>query len=590
MTSIIIFSEVRKMLSQTFVQEYDWHFPEKVASEDWLKLTQQHQIPPLIASLLYSRGLRSLEELKKFIKPSWEDLHDPFLLKDMDIAVNRLVQAQHGKEKVFVFGDYDVDGTTSVAMVSMFLGRLGFELETYLPDRYEEGYGLSPEAIECAHSSNCTLIITLDCGTKDHSLIMDANKKGIDVIVCDHHEPGDQLPKALALLNPKRKDCTYPFKGLSGCGVGFKLLHAFSQQNSIPEEIVASFLDLLALSIAADIVPIVDENRAMAALGLSAMNETLRPAFQQMLLTGGVEKPILTISDLVFTFAPRINAAGRMEHASLAVHLLSTEDRIEREETAAYIEDLNTSRRADDRSITNEALDLIRLNNEEVSPATIVYRANWNQGVVGIVASRLIENYHRPTIVLTENNGLLTGSARSVPGFNIHDGLEACSDLLEKFGGHEMAAGLSLRKEQLDPFKQKFRDVVSTIIQSEQKEEIYIDAEIDLDSFKVEEFRWLKRMQPFGPGNMSPVFLARSVHLAKLPKIIGKDRSHLQLEIKRNTGNSVKCMAFGRAKDRKAIARQEAIDILFTLEENYWKGKTSLQFHLKDWRPVAETF
>lgn len=576
------------MNSAKLYPRYDWNFGQEVAPDKISELASTINSSDMVAELLLSRGFGSADEVREFFRPKLDSLHDPFLLRDMEKAVNRLVDALSNEEEVMIYGDYDVDGTTAVSMCFSFLNALGFKIHRYIPDRYEEGYGVSKKGVQEAIEKNCSLMITLDCGIRDISSIAVAVENGLDVIVCDHHEPGEDLPDAHAVLNPKRKDCSYPFDGLSGCGVGFKLLHAFSIQNDLDERLVYSCLDFVALSIAADIVPVIDENRALLSFGLWAMNDSLRPPFSALFSTAKAQGGPIGVTDLVFTIAPRINAAGRMEHAMLAVELL-TETIPERcLEKAAEIEALNKQRRDDDKDITTHALKIIE-ETESEHHATVVFAPEWNKGVIGIVASRLIESHYKPTIVLSGDNGILTGSARSIPGFNIHSGLEECSDLLEKFGGHEMAAGLTIKEEKLELFKERFSEQVKLKLNAENiRPELKVDVEMDLDEFRMADLNYLQRFEPCGPGNPQPIFISRSVEIAEDVRIIGKDKSHISLKLRNSNGSSIDCVGFGMADAKPFLKKGNKVDLVFTIQKNYWRGTTRLQLFLKDLAPVLE--
>lgn len=538
-------------------------------------------VSPIIAQLLAQRGIQNFEEAKTFFRPSLEQLHDPFLMKGMQEAVHRLDQAITKGEKVLVYGDYDVDGTTAVSLMYSFIKSLSPLVEYYIPDRYAEGYGVSYQGIDYAHTNGFSLIICLDCGIKAVDKVAYASEKGVDFIICDHHRPGPTVPKAVAVLDPKQSDCAYPYKELSGCGVGFKLAQAYCQQKNLPLEHILPYLDLLVVSIAADIVPITGENRVLAYFGLKQINTNPRIGIQALMEVSGKEKAFI-ISDVVFGLAPRINAAGRIEHGAKAVELLVQDDLVAAREKAAYIDQNNTLRKELDRSITEEALQLIVPD----AKSTVVFHPDWHKGVVGIVASRLIETYYRPTIVLTEHNGKLTGSARSVKGFDVYEAIDACSDLVEQFGGHKYAAGLTLKKENLAAFIAQFEEVVSTTIQPEMLlPEITIDAQLPIDQIDEKLYRILKQMGPFGPGNPSPVFMTEQVVDKGYGRKIGQDQTHLKLSVTdANRSQFIDSIGFGMADCFDTIKDGQAFDICYALEENEWNGRTSLQLRLKDIR------
>ena len=464
-------------------------------------------VSELVATLLAQRGIETFEEAKQFFRPQLSDLYNPFLMKDMDKAVERLHRAISSNEKILVYGDYDVDGTTAVSLMYLFLKEKCQYVEYYIPDRYDEGYGVSYKGIDYAKSNNFSLIVCLDCGIKAVEKVAYAKNKDVDFIICDHHRPGDTLPLAVAVLDPKRSDCDYPFKELCGCGVGFKLAQAYHQQYNLPFEDLVPLLDLVVVSIAADIVPMIDENRVLSFYGLQQLNASPRIGLKALMDVAN-RKDTFTISDVVFGLAPRINAAGRIEHGNKAVELLVQQDFSIAKEKADYIDNHNFTRKELDKSITQEALAMI----VQGANSTVVCNEKWHKGVVGIVASRLIETHYRPTIVLTESNGKLTGSARSVSGFDVYNAIDACSDLIEQFGGHKYAAGLTLKKENLTAFIQRFEEVVSTTITAEmQIPKINIDLEMPMEDITIKTYRIIEQMAPFGPSNSRPVFMTKGV-------------------------------------------------------------------------------
>lgn len=549
-----------------------------------------------LANLLVQRGITTFEQARDFFRPSLKKLHDPFLMKDMDRAISRIESAIARKEKILVYGDYDVDGTTAVALVYTFLKKRYQNVEFYVPDRYEEGYGISYQGIDFACENNFGLVIALDCGIKAVDKINYANERKLDFIICDHHRPGEKLPDAYAVLDPKRPDCTYPYKELSGCGVGFKLVQAFQQKNKLPFDELKRYLDLVAVSIAADIVPVTGENRILAHFGLKLINYDPRPGIESILPFSNIKRKKvaskdgysftkqITVSDLVFLVGPRINAAGRIESARNSVELLISEDIEEATEQAAQINDLNTERRNLDAQITQEALESIESDEtQKENKATVVYNPNWHKGVIGIVASRLTEMYYRPTVVLTKSNGFITGSARSVKDFDVYDAVDSCSDLLEHFGGHKYAAGLSMKPENLEKFKQRFEEIVSSTIKDHMLvPEIEIDAVLNLSEINAKFFRILRQFAPFGPGNLSPVFIAEELIDTGYARIVGNN--HLKLNVIHRHISSLPfpAIAFQQGVHFRNISKGLPFNICYHLEENVWNGAVSLQLNVKD--------
>ncbi len=538
-------------------------------------------VEPIIAQLLIERGIETFDEAKFFFRPELKELHDPFLMKDMHKAVARVEEALQQNQKILVYGDYDVDGTTSVALMATFLETLGAKLEYYIPDRYAEGYGVSYMGIDYAHNNNFSLIICLDCGIKAVEKVAYATEKNVDFIICDHHRPSDVVPAAIAVLDPKQNDCNYPYKELSGCGVGFKLAQAYSLHKGLPFEDLLPLMDLLVISIAADIVPITGENRVMAFYGLQQLNSHPRIGVQALLNVAGKENQI-NISDVVFGLAPRINAAGRIEHGKKAVEMLIQSNPEQAQEKANYINEHNLTRRELDQQITKEALEMIVPN----AKSTVVFHPDWHKGVIGIVASRLIESHYRPTIVLTESKGMMTGSARSVMGFDVYDAIDACSDLIEQFGGHKYAAGLTLKKENLEAFIAKFEEVVSQTITADMlTPEIRIDAELTLDKIDKKLHRILSQMEPFGPGNNRPVFISKQVKDSGYGRLIGAEKTHLKLNLTSDdSDNKLDAIGFSMSDKFDFIKGGQVFDICYVLEENVWNGKSNLQLRLKDVR------
>jgi single-stranded-DNA-specific exonuclease len=538
-----------------------------------------------LANLMVQRNISSAEEAKTFFNPSLDYLHDPFLMKDMNIAVDRISTAIKKNERILVYGDYDVDGTTAVALMYSFLKEQYSNVEYYIPDRYKEGYGVSYQGLDFAYQNNCKVVITLDCGIKAVEKVKYARSKGLDVIICDHHYPGDEIPKALAVLDPKQPSCSYPYKELSGCGVGFKLIHAFSRVHGIPFSKIAHYLDLVAVSIASDIVPITGENRVMAYFGLKRLNESPRTGLKEIIRESEVTKA-LTIEDVVFKIGPRINAAGRMETGSKAVDLLVSSDTLLATGISKEINNFNIERRSIDRLITTEAMRMIAEDQRTVnSRTTVLYNPNWKKGVIGIVASRLIETYYRPTVILTESNGFATGSARSVHGYDLYQAIEACSDLLESFGGHMFAAGLTLKKENIRPFMERFELYVnSTITEDQLVPRIFIDAELSFAEINDEFFKTMSQFQPFGPENMSPVFVSRNVFDTGSGRMVGSSGEHLKLDLcQESTGQkSFPAIAFSQANHFEYIKQGNPFDICYSLEMNEFRGARNLQLNVRD--------
>ncbi len=548
-------------------------------------LRKQLGVPTAIAALLVQRDIDSFEKAKHFFRPSLDDLHDPFLMKDMQAAVERIQHAIAHKERILVYGDYDVDGTTSVALMSAYLKTIHPDVATYIPDRYEEGYGVSYAGIDYAHDNDMTLIIALDCGVKAIDKVAYAKTKGIDFIICDHHRPGLQLPDAIAVLDPKRDDCNYPFDELCGCGVGFKLITALSRKRNQSFDSLIPYLDLVATAIGADIVPIVGENRILAYHGLEVIQTMPRAGIQAILDV--TSRDVNSITDVVFTVAPRINAAGRMKHGNHAVSLL-TETNLElARQYAAEIEQYNTDRRATDKQITEEALAQITSNNEQDRSTTVVYKEGWHKGVIGIVASRLTETYYRPTLVFTRSGDKLAASARSVRGFDVYNALEGCTEFIDQFGGHKYAAGLTLLPENYEAFKEKFEQVVTAQCdRSLLTPELKIDAVITLADITPKFYRIIKQFAPFGPGNMAPVFMSEMLQDVGQAKKVGTDLSHLKLKIKQaNLPKAIDGIGFGLGHAYELVQKQQVFKAAYALDENKWRDKVSLQLRVKDIKP-----
>jgi single-stranded-DNA-specific exonuclease len=565
--------------------EKRWNIKYKSNNEAVSNLQTALNVDRVVATLLYHRNVTTFDQAKYFFRPELRSLHDPFLMKDMDKAISRIEKAIKKGEKILVFGDYDVDGTTAVATVYSFFKKFYSETAYYIPDRYKEGYGISFKGIDFAKENGYSLIIALDCGIKAIDKIEYANSKGIDFIICDHHLPGDELPKAVAVLDPKRNDCQYPYKELSGCGIGFKLIQAFAQKNDIPEKAYHKYLDLVATSIAADIVPITGENRILAFYGLEKINNDPRPGLQALISTNNINKG-LNITSLVFIVGPRINAAGRLEHGSKAVELLVCEDEQEAIEIAKEINTTNTQRKDLDLGTTSEAH--LMMENDPLTPhkkSTVLFNEGWHKGVIGIVASRLIEKYYRPTIVLTESEGKVTGSARSVRDFDVYSAIERCNDLLEQFGGHKFAAGLTLKKENIEAFRTKFEEVVSSSITPEQLiPQIDIDTEIELHEINDKIIRILKQFAPHGPENMMPLFVCKNVLDTGWAKIVGTN--HLKLEVfqSANPNFRFQAIAYDKGDFLNIFQRKIPADIVFKIQENEYKGNVSIQLVIEEIR------
>ena len=568
--------------------EREWRLRDSGDPENVAQLSAELGIDPVLASLLVTRGVHTFEEARSFFRPSLSALHDPFLMKDMDLAVARLEKAVASQEKILVYGDYDVDGTTAVALVYSFIRRLTSSVDFYIPDRYDEGYGVSKKGIDWASDNGFTLIITLDCGIKAIDKVKYAADKGIDLIICDHHLPEEEIPAAAAVLDPKREDCTYPFDDLSGCGVGFKLVQAYSQKNGLPFESLLPLLDLLVVSIASDLVTVVGENRVLAHFGLKRLNEEPRIGLQAMINLANLEQGHVTIDDIVFKIGPRINAAGRMESGRLAVELLTAETEEAAVTIGSQINDNNNERKSIDREITKAALDMVQdgtcCSSEN---AVIVYGPDWNKGVVGIVASRLVEAYYKPAFVLTKSNGFVTGSARSVRGFDLYEAISSCADLLENYGGHIYAAGLTLREENLPEFVRRIDKYVGEHISDEMATPIVdVDSEINFSQITPKFFRILKQFQPFGPGNSAPVFLTNNVYDDGNGRKVGPGGQHLKLELIQESQpyHQISAIAFNMASLFEHIRNGNPIDICYSVVENYYRGNSTIQLRIKDMR------
>lgn len=565
--------------------EKKWNILAEGDTEVVQKIQTQLSVSRHIALLLKHRNILSFEDAKKFFRPDLKDLHDPFLMKGMQTAIERIDKAISQKEKILIYGDYDVDGTTAVSIVYSFFKRYYAHLEYYIPDRYKEGYGISFSGIDYASANQFSLIISLDCGIKAIDKVAYANEKNIDFIICDHHLPGHLLPEALAILDPKQSDCSYPYKELSGAGIGFKLIQAWSQQHNIPQEVGYSYLDLVATSIAADIVPITGENRILTTFGLERINKQARPGINALLALNQ-SKNAVSVHTLVFVLGPRINAAGRIEHGSKAVELLISENDKEAEHFAKAINETNNQRRDLDSGNTGEAIEILENeNNLNKRYTTVLFNRNWHKGVIGIVASRLIEKYYRPTIILTESEGKISGSARSVKEFDIYTAIEQCSDLLEQFGGHKFAAGLTLKEENIEAFREKFELVVSESIQPEHLiPRIDIDTELEFHEISDKFLRILKQFAPHGPENMSPVFCARQVFDTGWGQVFGNNHLKLELFQKANPALRFQAIAYDKGDYITFFQKKTPMDIVFKIQENGYRGNGSIQLILEDLR------
>ena len=568
-----------------------WIYSELTDEQNEIKnkLANELSISPVLAKLLVQRGIVTFDDARSFFRPDLNDLHDPFLMKDMDKAVERLTKAMQRNEKILIYGDYDVDGTTSVSLVYRFLVKFYSNLDFYIPDRYNEGYGISIKGIDFAAQNNFKLIIALDCGIKAVEKIKYAKTLGVDFIICDHHNPDDELPPAVAVLDTKRNDCTYPYKHLSGCGVGFKLMQAFAMENNIHFEELIPLLDLLALSIASDIVPITGENRILAFFGLKQLNSNPSTGVKAIIEVCGLKDREITISDIVFKIGPRINASGRMKLATEAVELMVSRDYNFAYERSGTINEYNNDRKDLDKNITDDAIAMIRLDESYAERKSIVvYKPDWHKGVIGIVASRLAEEYYKPSVVLTESNGFASGSARSVLGFDLYKAVESCKDLLENFGGHMYAAGLTMKTENVDEFSRRFENFVAEHIQEDQTyPQIDIDAVIEFKDITPKFFRVLKQFGPYGPGNMKPVVESKNVYDYGSSRLVGKDQEHLKLELTDSSSENVMSgIAFRMHEFNDHLKALNPLDICYTLEENTFNNNTSIQLMIRDIKKV----
>ena len=560
----------------------NWIIEKNNENQTVNSLSKELNVSPVISLMLVNRGIKNFNQAKDFFRPNLSQLHDPFLMKDMNVAVNKILSVIEKKEPIMVFGDYDVDGTSSVALLSTYLKEIGANISTYIPDRNKEGYGISLSAVDLASKNNIGLIIALDCGIKANSQIEYALKKDIDFIICDHHNPSEVIPKALAVLNPKRLDCNYPFKDLCGCGVGFKLIQGINFKKGAKIENIVNYLDLVALAIAADIVPIVGENRTLAHIGMQIVNSNPRMGIHAI-LKNNIKKEF-NIGYLLFYVAPRINASGRIAHGSLSVELLLEKELEKAEKLFKKIDELNTQRREIEKNITEEALMQIEESNNKNKNSTVVYKKSWNKGVIGIVASKLIEKHYKPTIVFCKSeDGNLTASARSIKNVDLYEILEECNDYIIQFGGHKYAAGLMIKEENYDLFKDCFEKAVSAYLKENLPEqEIPIESEIKLDSITPKFFRILNQFEPFGPGNWIPIFMSKELSLDVKSNKVGKDKEHLKISVKQKSKTSFPAIGFWMSDKCDRVNTKAPFDMAYSIDQNTWNGKTSIQLKIKD--------
>ena len=558
-----------------------WTLKPKPSENAVQHLAKALNVEDFVATLLVQRGIETFEDAKRFFRPSLADLHDPYLMKDMEKAVARIEKAIENEENILVFGDYDVDGTTAVSLVSSYLKTYYPNVATYIPDRYDEGYGISFKGIDFADDNGFSLIIALDCGIKSIDHVGYAKAKNIDFIICDHHRPGNSLPEAVAVLDPKRDDCNYPYDELCGCGIGFKLIQALGVNRNQTIEDLVPYLDLVSAAIAADIVPMTGENRVLAYFGLQVINTDPRPGIKAIIHQ--IKKQTLDITDVVFIIAPRINAAGRIKHGNHAVELLTEFNFEQAQQFASEIEAYNSERKDLDKLITKEALQQIEENNEKERFTSVVFQEDWHKGVIGIVASRLIETYYRPTLVFTKSGDKYAASARSVKGFDVYNALEACTEYLEQFGGHMYAAGMTLAAENYQIFKDAFEKEVERTIHSDMlTPEIAVDAEIDFADITPKLIRILKQFEPYGPQNMTPIFLTKNIKDTGYGKPMGQEEEHLKLFVKQNNSEGIAAIGFNLGDKMELTTHQKPFQAVYCIDENEWKGKTSLQLRLRD--------
>jgi len=558
-----------------------WVLKSKSEVKKVNQLSNELGINPVLAELLVTRNIETFDASKQFFRPSLDQLHNPFLMQDMEKAIARITTAIGQNEKILIYGDYDVDGTTAVAVVYSFFREFHSRIEFYIPDRYAEGYGISTQGIDYAAENGFSLIIALDCGIKANDKVEYANSKNIDFIIGDHHLPGDELPPAFAVLDPKREDCNYPYKELSGCGIGFKLIQAFIMKNDMSLDICYQYLDLVAVSIASDIVPITGENRILTHFGLIKLNTNPCCGLQALVDLSTNKTKTFTVNDIVFQIGPRINASGRIDHAKDAVKLLISKSLQEAKDFSINIDDQNNVRKDFDLRITEEALSIIDDNDSlKTRKSTVLYKSDWHKGVIGIVASRLTEKYYRPTIILTETNGHIAGSCRSVIGFDLYEALSECSDLLDQFGGHKYAAGLTMQIENIKLFQDRFEQVVTRLIKPEMlTQEILIDTKLHLQDIDAKFHRILSQFEPFGPQNESPIFLSQKVTLIGSAYLVGSN--HLKMTVKQEHSPSFDCIGFGLSEHIEIINSGKPFDMCYSIEENVWRGKKNLQLNLK---------
>ena len=558
-----------------------WTLKPKPFEDTVKQLAKALNVEDFVATLLVQRGIETFEDARRFFRPSLADLHDPYLMKDMDKAVARIEKAIENEENILVFGDYDVDGTTAVSLVSSYLKTYYPNVATYIPDRYDEGYGISYKGIDFADDNGFSLIIALDCGIKSINHVAYAKARNIDFIICDHHRPGEFLPEAVAVLDPKREDCNYPYDELCGCGIGFKLIQALGQNRNETIDDLIPYLDLVSAAIAADIVPMTGENRVLAHFGLQVINNNPRPGIKAIIHQ--IKKQTLDITDVVFIIAPRINAAGRIKHGNHAVELLTEFDFEQAQQFASEIEAYNSERKDLDKLITKEALQQIEENNEKERFTSVVFQEDWHKGVIGIVASRLIETYYRPTLVFTKSGDKYAASARSVKGFDVYNALEACTEHLEQFGGHMYAAGMTLKEENYQIFKDAFeKEVEKTIHPDMLIPEIAVDAEIDFADITPKLIRILKQFEPYGPQNMTPIFLTKNIKDTGYGKPLGQDEEHLKLFVKQNNSEGLAAIGFNLGNKIEVTNHQKPFQAVYCIDENEWKGKLSLQLRMRD--------
>jgi len=565
--------------------EKRWKITEKAECKRLEKFSKElNNLDESLTNILITRGIDTFEKAKDFFRPSLDQLHSPFLMKDMDKAVARLQNAIRNNENILVYGDYDVDGTTSVTLVYSYLSNHYSNISYYIPNRYTEGYGISYQGIDFAEENDISLIIALDCGIKAVDKIDYANKKNIDFIICDHHLPGDKVPEAIAVLDPKQSDCDYPYKELSGCGVGFKFMQAWAEEEQHNVDTLFSLIDILAVSICADIVSMTGENRILCHFGIQKLNRNPQPGFKAMLEIANNKKKELTVTDVVFSLAPRINAAGRIESGNKAVEVMLSQNPQLADEGGNYIDLQNTDRKELDKAITKEALAMIEADeNLKAQKTTVLFKSDWHKGVIGIVASRCIENYYRPTIILTESKGMAAGSARSIKGFSVYNAIEACADLLEQFGGHKYAAGMTMPLENIPAFQKKFEEVVAGSIDPDLLiPEIEIDAELELSSIDSRLYRVLKQFAPFGPLNMKPTFISRGVYEKGKARIVGDNHLKLEIIANKNDSQGIAAIAFNLGNKMGIIKSGEPFDVVYHIDENEWQGKTTLQLMVQD--------